>query len=134
MNKVSCNTQHQNLRNDEGIVIRYWTDIMTDEEAQELSDMLARAMDNFINKPHQLVEELDLSKDQKEEAVPGVPKEETPSNQPQLHTSETQLRAVINKCVREIVDQLFKSGALISQDQQKIIIRYRLPVRNLFNQ
>jgi hypothetical protein len=96
------------LRNDEGIVIRYWTDIMTDEEARELSDMLARVMVNFINKPHQLVEELDLSKDQKEEAVPEVPKEETPFNQPQLHTSETQLRTVINECVREIVDQLFK--------------------------
>jgi aryl carrier-like protein len=108
------------LRNDEGIVIRYWTDIMTDEEAQALSDMLARVMENFINKPHQLVEELDLSKDKKEEAVPELPKEEMTSDQPQLYTSETQLRTVINECVREIIDQLFKSGALISQDHQKI--------------
>jgi hypothetical protein len=32
--------------------------------------MLARVMENFINKPHQLVEELGLSKEQKEETTP----------------------------------------------------------------
>jgi aryl carrier-like protein len=40
--------------------------------------------------------------------------------QPQLYTSEAHLRTVINECVREIIDQLFKSGSLVSLDQQKI--------------
>ena len=92
---------------------------MTEEEAQGLSDTLARVMDTFINKPHQLVEELDLSKvDEVKE--PEFPATETITKQPELYTSETQLRTVINECVREIIDRLFKSGALISQDQQKI--------------
>jgi len=93
---------------------------MTEEEAQGLSDMLARVMDTFINKPHQLVEELDLAKVAEEEEQPEPPTSATVIEEPQLYTSETQLRTVINECVREIIDQLFKSGALISQDQQKV--------------
>lgn len=63
------------FQNDEGIVIRYWTDIMTDGEAQELSDMLARVMENFVSKPHQLVEELDLSREQQQETLPEADEE-----------------------------------------------------------
>ena len=55
---------------------------MTDEEAQELSDMLARVMGNFVNKPHQLVEELDLSKAQSEETVLQLSKEKAPTEVP----------------------------------------------------
>jgi hypothetical protein len=80
------------LKNDEGIIIRYWTDIMTEEEAQGLSDMLAIVMDMFINKPHQLVEV------------------------PRLYTSVDRLRTIIRECVREIIDQIFKSDTLVSYD------------------
>jgi hypothetical protein len=47
-----------------------------------LSDMLARVMDNFISKPHQLVEELDLFKEQREETVPQLPKEKATTEVP----------------------------------------------------
>jgi aryl carrier-like protein len=108
------------LRGDEGIVIRYWTDIMTGDEAQGLSDMLARVMETFINKPHQLVEELDLANLQLKETLGDAPQTDIVPQQQQLYSSEAQLRTIINECVREIIGQLFKSGALVSHDQEKI--------------
>lgn len=93
---------------------------MTEEEAQGLSDMLARVMDTFINKPHQLVEELDLSQELKKDTLSEPFEVQTTSEQPQLYTSETRLRTIVSECVHEIIDQLFKSDALVSRDQEKI--------------
>ncbi|KAH7407957.1 nonribosomal peptide synthase [Cadophora sp. MPI-SDFR-AT-0126] len=107
------------LRGDEGVVIRYWTDVMTPEQAEELRDMLARVMATFINKPHQLVEELDLSRKSEAPDIIETPKEILPG-QPQLIASETQLRAIVSECVREIIEQMFKTGALVKHDQQNI--------------
>jgi aryl carrier-like protein len=98
---------------DEGIVIRYWTDIMSDSQANELGDLLAQVMEIFIDNPHQLVEELDLSDIHRSG-------ESTRAENTQSHTSHGDMRTVVADCVREVLEQLFRSGALVSYSPQII--------------
>ncbi|PVH81870.1 nonribosomal peptide synthase [Cadophora sp. DSE1049] len=108
------------LQGDEGVVIRYWTDVMTPEQAEELCGRLARVMETFINKPHQLVEDLDLSKEAVKPVILETPPQQILHDQPQLVASEAQIRTIVSECVREIMEQMFKSGALIKNDHQSV--------------
>jgi aryl carrier-like protein len=92
---------------------------MSDEQATELAEMLARILDNFIDKQHQLVEDLNVSEPVKSQVE--KPQVEKPQGeQPRLWNSEMELRTMVSGCVREILEQLFKSGALVSYDPQKL--------------
>jgi aryl carrier-like protein len=113
------------MRNEEGVVIRYWTDVIPDDCANELVDMLGRVMDSFINQPTQLVEELDLSIHEKSApllepqlgTLSATPAENVAT--PQLGIPETQLRTLISECVREVMEQILTSGALQGYGQMK---------------
>ncbi|KAK4157425.1 non-ribosomal peptide synthetase [Chaetomidium leptoderma] len=50
-------------RNSEGVVFRYWSDHVSDDQAREVARAMARVLDAFISRPAQSVEELDLELD-----------------------------------------------------------------------
>ncbi|KAF4633014.1 hypothetical protein G7Y89_g5108 [Cudoniella acicularis] len=109
------------VRGDENAIIRYWTDAISEDQAHDMSKFLTRVMESFLNGSHQLVDELDLTRPQEPVTAPNIIDQitETIAEQPQIYASESQLRNVIGACVRETIDQLFKSGALLSNDPQR---------------
>ena len=100
------------FKDDEGVVLRYWTNILPEDEASILAKTFAKVLENFVNKPHQTVEELDLSVESIE------PLKKQPQNAPPVFDTSDQLRTIISECVREIMEQMFKSGTLVSYNQQ----------------
>jgi len=93
---------------------------MSEKQGSDLAVMLARVLDHFVTKPHQRVEDLDVlnsaSKPQQEQSQIEKPQVE----QPPLFNSEAQLRTMVSSCVQEVLEQLFRSGALVSYDPQRL--------------
>jgi aryl carrier-like protein len=117
------------VKGDEGAVIRFWTDTISESEAQKLSDLLAQTMEGFVNDPHQLADEIDTPKSNvalpNTEAAPQEPgtlerPAEIVTNPPQIVASEIQLRDIIAASVRETIEQLLKSGAITARDPQQV--------------
>ncbi|KAL2192774.1 non-ribosomal peptide synthetase [Corynascus similis CBS 632.67] len=46
-------------RNSEGVVLRYWSDHVTDDQAEEVANTMARILDVFINRPALSIWDLD---------------------------------------------------------------------------
>ncbi|KUJ23668.1 condensation-domain-containing protein [Mollisia scopiformis] len=109
------------LKGEEGVVIRYWTDVMSPDQAEGLSNMLGTVLDYFINKPDQLVEELDLSQYRKvprpQLLLGAAPTNEPSIIPPPIIMSETQLRNIISECVREVMGQILSSEAFPAHAQ-----------------
>lgn len=109
--------------NDEGMVLRYWTDFISDEQAAILASKMSKVLETFVNKPHQTVEELDLSEGYKPRAIlidqSQRPEEPQQPPSPILNSTE-QLRSMISETVREVIAQMFQSGTLVSYGQQNI--------------
>lgn len=109
---------------DEGMVLRYWTNFISDEQAAVLASTVSRVLEHFVNKPHQTVEELDLSEQSVKPklAPPEPPRQTEQPTHPLLPTlnSSDQLRALITDCVREVIDQMFKNGTLVSYGKKDI--------------
>jgi aryl carrier-like protein len=117
------------VRGDEGAVIRFWTDVLSEEEAKKLSEVLGQTMESFVNNPHQLGDEVLSRKSNEAIGNAEVPEQYTPSEekaaetiipQPQLVASDSQLRDIIGACVRETIEQLLKSGAITTRDPQQL--------------
>jgi len=110
------------FRNDEGIVLRYWTNFISDDQAAVLADTMSKVLENFVNQPHQTVEELDLSRERPRTPIqePVEEPEKLPKPQLPIVNSSDELRTIISECVREVIDQLFKSGSLVSYGHQNI--------------
>ena len=89
---------------------------MTEDQATQLASTLANVFTNFVLRPHQTVEELDLSANTtRTETPPEKPQVQVP----QLWESNEQLRMIIGECVRETIQQMFQSGALVGYGSQK---------------
>jgi len=105
------------------MVLRYWTNFISDEQAALLASRMSKVLETFVNKPHQTVEELDLSEGYKPKSKPVEELTKTeppePSKIPALNSSE-ELRSIISETVREVIAQMFKSGSLVSYGQQDI--------------
>ncbi|RHZ60208.1 nonribosomal peptide synthase Pes1 [Aspergillus thermomutatus] len=87
----------------EGILLRYWTDAVSGDKAKDLADAIANIFSCFIDKPSQLVSELDLRGGQ---LMKG-------------HSSGTgqfidnkSLQELIDRRVTEIISQMLKEGTL----------------------
>jgi len=111
--------------NDEGIVLRYWTNFIDDEQAALLAATMSKVLENFVNQPFQTVEDLDLSTAGKKKTPvkePEQPQEAPKAPTPQLPLldSTEQLRTIISECVREVIEQMFKSGTLVSYGQHNV--------------
>ncbi|TAQ85918.1 hypothetical protein B7494_g5755 [Chlorociboria aeruginascens] len=98
------------LAHEEGVVIRYWSDILSDKQAVALAITLSKILNNIVDKPEQKVSELDIPRDQGEVSI----------DVNQLHGLSSQLRPIVNQYVREIIREMFQSGSLIPRDEQSI--------------
>ncbi|KAH8602265.1 nonribosomal peptide synthase [Bisporella sp. PMI_857] len=103
--------------NDEGMLLRYWTNFISDGQAANVASKMALVLENFVNRPHQTVEELDLSAERAKPAVKvQQPLEQPPT--PQVTTSE-DLQTLISQTVREVIEQMFRTGTLVSYGKQE---------------
>lgn len=100
-------------------MIRYWTDTLSEEDVNGVADVLIKIMRTFIDKPNLLVGELNLEEANNPPAIdPAIDPPPTLTTQPQ--PSAFELRTMVNECVREVIEQLFKSGSLVSYDSQRV--------------
>ncbi|KAI4155608.1 MAG: hypothetical protein LQ340_000881 [Diploschistes diacapsis] len=87
---------------DEGVVFRYWTNVLSDIQAAELAETMASLLQSMIENPNQTIGDMDKSRAPTQMPV-------TPSN----GTSVADLRPLIKDCVQEVIEHMFKSGSLI---------------------
>jgi len=59
--KYAITVNIETSRASEGVVFRYWSDQVSDHQAQMVASSMARILEAFIDRPTQSVEELDLS-------------------------------------------------------------------------
>lgn len=118
--KYAITLNVRTFMNDEGVVIRYWTNFISDDQAAVLAATMSKVLEKFVNQPFQTVEDLDLSTEERKPLHVKLPEDaeisqESPSKLP---NSSQQLRAIITDCVQEVLEEMFKSGRLISYGQQ----------------
>lgn len=97
---------------DEGVLLKYWTDCVSDEQATQIAVMLSKILESFVDQPGLTVGDLKLSME------PGPL--ERPVPQQLLLGSDDQLRALVNQCVREVIEQMFKDRTLVGYGQPNI--------------
>ncbi|KAL1965991.1 hypothetical protein VTN77DRAFT_4931 [Rasamsonia byssochlamydoides] len=105
----------ETARNDEGVMFRYWTDMLSEEEASTLAATLARALTAFVQDPAETVSRLDL---EKTVTSTRVEKQQWISNQDvskheddearQLLEKHPALQSLIDERVQTIIKQMFK--------------------------
>ncbi|KAF4630787.1 hypothetical protein G7Y89_g7349 [Cudoniella acicularis] len=85
-------------QNNEGAVLRYWTDIISDDQAERLVGTLALVLGNIVSKPQQQVARMMLPTETTQAA----------NYQPPLWDQTAQLRMIVKDCVQEILEQLLQ--------------------------
>ncbi|CAG8957989.1 hypothetical protein HYFRA_00000332 [Hymenoscyphus fraxineus] len=87
-------------QNEEGAALRYWSDILSSDQANILVGALAKVLDSIVSNPKQSVADIILL----EEPQQPVLTEQTSPVQ------EAQIRMIIKECVTEILGQMFNSN------------------------
>ncbi|KAH3288864.1 Nonribosomal peptide synthetase 1 [Aspergillus fumigatus] len=82
----------------EGILLRYWTDAVPEDKANNLANAIAHIFSCFIDKPSQLVSELDLRGGQLMKGGQFI--------------DSKSLQELIDRRVTEIISQMLKEGTL----------------------
>ena len=98
---VNVNT----TRNDEGLVFRYYTDILSENQANDLSQTFADLLGDFIDHANQDVSQLRLFKQ-----VSAPAPEQASGNAITLNTD--MLQRIITESTRETIQQLLREGLL----------------------
>lgn len=128
----------ETAKNDEAVVLRYWNDVISDNEAERLAASIAQALNSFLNESDQRVAEFNPAQNsvprsvQRSEmvTVPPTPKERSRATSPlqrpdmfmernnesfyeqSMIGSSPDLRKVVDSCVREVIQQMLQSGTL----------------------
>ncbi|KAH8805143.1 nonribosomal peptide synthase Pes1 [Xylogone sp. PMI_703] len=104
---LNIGVTHEN----EGAVLRYWTDALSDEYADKLLNDLANVLHNTVDKPHQVVSEMEF------------PKELNPSlaSQPLVNDQTAQIQMLVKECVQQIIGQLMSSGSSLPEQLENLI-------------
>lgn len=87
-------------RNQEGVVVRYWTDILSDNQAADLTRTFAQVLTDVVTQPGRTIAEMTTS---------GIG-----SGLQALSDSRSgMMQQIVKDCVREIIEQMFKTGELV---------------------
>ena len=86
---------------EEGVVFRYWTDVLSEEQAGQLADNMAGFLQSIVEDPNRTIPDLKTTDTLTQIQLPQ-------SNAPSIG----DLRPLIKDCVQEIVEQMLKSGVL----------------------
>ncbi|OCL14025.1 nonribosomal peptide synthase [Glonium stellatum] len=156
----------ETAKNEEGVVFRYWSHLISEDQAMQLARTFAETLDNFINKSWQTASQLDTPKEQPERKIVTRPRPSridtqnsanqkhltrqlvpnfaetlqnpvqqlmarpiTQSIQPQIQQTTQEpirppiqqsvlndsvaLKQIVNQCVQQIIEQMFKTGAFV---------------------
>ncbi|KAM5489397.1 NRPS cluster protein [Microsporum audouinii] len=135
----------ETAKDDEGILLRYWDNMVSEAEAQKLASSMAHVLASFISHPEQLVSDYDptkaatstVSKDIRKETLPQTIREETKQAemQPnlgqsfgasvdteQLLNNNAELRKIVDSCVQDILQKMAKSGQLATKSADEILL------------
>ncbi|RAL11456.1 nonribosomal peptide synthase Pes1 [Aspergillus homomorphus CBS 101889] len=102
----------------EGILLRYWTDSVTEDQAKDLSDAIAKIFTSFIEKPCRLVSDLGLHS-----LRPASQFTKGPLIADQL-IDNYALQQLIDSRVNEIIGNMLKEGKLAIPLVQRREARY----------
>jgi aryl carrier-like protein len=128
-------------RNEEGVMFRYWTNIMSDEQAAQLARTMADVLESFVNQPGQTIAELDPPKQGIETQIIVQSQPQPPTihthhtivqpqiESPTIHTHHTvvhsqviptpvldnnaTLKKMVSECVQQVIGEMLKSGLLL---------------------
>ncbi|XHF97288.1 hypothetical protein AWENTII_000881 [Aspergillus wentii] len=116
-------------RNREGVLLRYWTDSVSDQQAKDLADSIARVFTSFIEKPSTLVSQLELSGGAQSNAV--LPMDG-------LALDNDTFNKLIENRVYEVIGQMLRDGklALPSADntESNDVVNDLVQVKNMSQQ
>ncbi|KAF2842939.1 nonribosomal peptide synthase [Patellaria atrata CBS 101060] len=101
----------ETARNDEGVVFRYWTNIVSDAQAEQIAADFAQVLSGIIDEPDQAVIQVGKPQEVKMEQVQ-VP-EKTPVVGMDAFEMTALLRSIVKECVGEVIQQMFKDGELV---------------------
>lgn len=101
-------------RGNEGIMLRYWNDVVSDEQAQSLVDTIAQVFTGFIESPFATASTFNLNRKSVDETY-GSP--QSSFNEVMKPASSgmdsTAIQEIIDSRVHEIIGQLLKDGKLM---------------------
>lgn len=104
----------------EGIIVRHWSNVISDEQAAEVAHAMTNTLDAFLSRPEGIVADLDCPKGRGETRVPNRPR-------PQLTASASDLQDSSLELTPQITEDPFrhavpkpKPGLPRQQDQQPI--------------
>ena len=98
-------------RNDEGVVFRYWTDTLTDIQAEALAEDFADLLGEFIDKPYQPLSELSLFEE--------LSKPEPEVSKNIVTMDPNVLQNIISQATTETIKQLLNEGLLQRPNQNQ---------------
>ncbi|KAI2088808.1 hypothetical protein LOZ35_005711 [Ophidiomyces ophidiicola] len=126
----------ETAKNDEAVVFRYWSDIISDAEAKKLGSFMSQVLTSFLTRSTEHISYFDHMESPEQQLVqscrelikvPDTPLE-TPRilNAPETFINEEResyypqnpsgssngLRKVVDSCVREVIQQMLQSGTL----------------------
>ena len=126
---------------DEGVVLRYWSDVVSDAQAQEVMDSLAEVLTNTLENEKQSIMEMDYANLPSEPATvkqpnvqptlqpnvsqPMVPAQIAPSNAIVVDRNmikdivsecvhRDMIKEIVTECVQGVLENLFKNGNLVA--------------------
>ncbi|KAF9892549.1 hypothetical protein FE257_001658 [Aspergillus nanangensis] len=112
----------ETAKGQEGILIRYWTDVVSEGQVQSMADAIAHVFNCFIETPSKFVADLSLG-----DQPAKVPSRGT-NNSLISDIQEEYLRDMVDRRVKEVISQMIKNGALaIPTTKEKTKRRSKVP-------
>jgi len=101
-------------RNDEGVILRYWTDSVSAAQAAKIASTFAQVLTNVACQSHQTVADLDVYDGRNQVQV-----DEQPNP---MWGSPSMLRMIVRECVTEIIDQMVQRGDLLNYNYDRQVM------------
>ncbi|KAL4893946.1 hypothetical protein BDV59DRAFT_19132 [Aspergillus ambiguus] len=90
----------------EGVLIRYWSDAVSESQAKDLADAMAQVFALFVERPHTSMSELSVRGETEGRTVSDI-------NSPRItDLDEDYIRSLVDSRVKEVIYQMVKDGVL----------------------
>ncbi|KAF3490821.1 nonribosomal peptide synthase [Arthroderma uncinatum] len=130
----------ETAKDDEGILLRYWSNAVSEDEAQKLASTMANVLASFVNHPDRIVADYDPTKVNevpRKASLPQSTREETKQTTIQsdatqdasakldtekLLNDNAELRKIVDSCVQDILQKMAKSGQLATKTADEVLL------------
>ena len=123
----------ETARDDPGVVFRYWSDVISHDEAEKLAASMARVLGSFASRPGQLVSECDplkepqptmdvsrFSRPPRYDSPHGGNSYDNRLSQQQLMDNNADFKKMVDSAVQDIIGQMFKTGNLMPRNADEV--------------